>query len=220
VEPGTTLFNLVSDIEIVKGFPKIHRAMVLEPTIQTHFKGLPLVAIEEKMKKGFPKIHRAMVLEPTIQTHFKGLPLVAIEEKMNGYNVRVVKIQDQVLALTRGGLVCPYTTEKTTQEIGLEFFRDHPDLVLCGEMVGPDNPYVPKDIYPEVESIAFYVFDIRESRRIFIRKWKASHSMYSISGKKVQVDPLHLKINMNCATVMVLRLYGTSGIIQLMPLPG
>ena len=129
VEPGTTLFNLVSDIEVVKGFPKIHRAMVLEPTIQTHF---------------------------------KGVPLIAIEEKMNGYNVRVVKIQDQVLALTRGGLVCPYTTEKAIEEIGLEFFRDHPDLVLCGEMVGPDNPYVPKDIYPEVESIAFYVFDIRE----------------------------------------------------------
>jgi putative ATP-dependent DNA ligase len=129
VEPGTTLFNLVSDIEVVKGFPKIHRAMVLEPTIQIHF---------------------------------KGLPLVAIEEKMNGYNVRVVKIQDQVLALTRGGLVCPYTTEKATEEVGPEFFRDHPDLVLCGEMVGPDNPYVPKDIYPEVESIAFYVFDIRE----------------------------------------------------------
>jgi putative ATP-dependent DNA ligase len=129
VEPGTILFNLVSDIEIVKGFPKIHRAMVLEPTIQTHF---------------------------------KGLPLVAIEEKMNGYNVRIVKIQDQVIALTRGGLVCPYTTEKAIEEIGPEFFRDNPGLVLCGEMVGPDNPYVPKDIYPEVESIALYVFDIRE----------------------------------------------------------
>lgn len=128
VEPGTSLFNLVGDIEIVRGFPKIHRAMLLKPTIQMHF---------------------------------KGLPLVAVEEKMNGYNVRVVKIQDHVLALTRGGLVCPYTTEKAIEESGLEFFRDHPDLVLCGEMVGPDNPYVPKDIYPEVESIALYVFDIR-----------------------------------------------------------
>ena len=126
VEPGTTLFNLVSDIEVVKGFPKIHRAMVLEPTIQTHF---------------------------------KGVPLVAIEEKMNGYNVRVVKIQDQVVAITRGGSVCPYTTEKATEEIGLEFFRDHPDLVLCGEMVVPENQSVPKPIYPEVARSAFYEFD-------------------------------------------------------------
>lgn len=126
--------------------------------------GTALFRLDDGMEviKGFPKILRAMVLEPTVRSHFGAVPVVAIEEKMNGYNVRIVSIRGSIIALTRGGLVCPYTTEKVRYEIGDDFFRDHPDLLLCGEMVGPDNPYVPKDIYPEVESISFYIFDIRE----------------------------------------------------------
>src|SRR5690606_12591328 len=45
--------------------------------------------------------------------------------------------------------------------LNLKFFEDFPELVLYGEMVGPDNPYVSKEIYG-VESVAFYIFDIRE----------------------------------------------------------
>lgn len=112
--------------------------------------------------RGFPKIQRAMVLEPTVGVHFEGLPVVVIEEKMNGYNVRIASINGKVIALTRGGLMCPYTTEKVNEEIEYEFFQEHPDMVLCGEMVGPDNPYVPKDIYPDVESVSFFIFDIRK----------------------------------------------------------
>lgn len=114
--------------------------------------------------RGFPKIQRAMVLDAAIKAHFNGLQTVAVEEKMNGYNVRIALIKDRMVALTRGGLVCPYTTEKVNEMIGREFFQDHPELMLCGEMVGPDNPYVPKDIYPDVESISFYIFDIREKK--------------------------------------------------------
>ncbi|KAF5411821.1 MAG: hypothetical protein C5S43_02800 [Candidatus Methanocomedens sp.] len=111
--------------------------------------------------RGFPKIHRAMMLGVGIATHFEGVPEVAVEEKMNGYNVRVASINGKVIALTRGGLVCPYTNERVLEDGGRGFFIDHPDLVLCGEMVGPDNPYVPKNIYPEVDSISFFIFDIR-----------------------------------------------------------
>ncbi|MBW6518098.1 MAG: RNA ligase [ANME-2 cluster archaeon] len=125
--------------------------------------------------RGFPKIQRAMMLEAGIVTHFEGLPEVAVEEKMNGYNVRVASINDMVIALTRGGLVCPYTTERVLENGGKEFFTEHPDLVLCGEMVGPDNPYVPKDLYPEVESISFFVFDIQQKN----------------SGKSLTIDEKH-----------------------------
>ena len=111
--------------------------------------------------KGFPKIQRAMMLAPVLTTHFKGTTRVAVEEKMNGYNVRIASIKGTVIALTRGGLICPYTTEKVLEDVGDDFFRDHPDMVLCGEMVGPDNPYVPKDIYPDVDSISFFIFDVR-----------------------------------------------------------
>ncbi|MCL7414877.1 MAG: RNA ligase [ANME-2 cluster archaeon] len=111
--------------------------------------------------RGFPKIQRAMMLKPSIAAHFEGVPAVVVEEKMNGYNVRITSIQGKVVALTRGGLICPYTSEKVSEDVGEHFFNDHPDLVLCGEMVGPDNPYVPKDIYPEVNSISFFIFDVR-----------------------------------------------------------
>ncbi len=110
---------------------------------------------------GFPKIRRAMVLDPTIKRHFNGIEKVAVEEKMNGYNVRIAIAKDEILAITRSGYICPYTTQKAKEKLNLKFFEDFPELVLYGEMVGPDNPYVPKEIYG-VESVEFYIFDIRE----------------------------------------------------------
>lgn len=110
---------------------------------------------------GFPKIRRAMVLDPTIKRHFNGIEKVAVEEKMNGYNVRIAIAKDEILAITRSGYICPYTTQKAKEKLNLKFFEDFPKLVLYGEMVGPDNPYVPKEIYG-VESVEFYIFDIRE----------------------------------------------------------
>lgn len=110
---------------------------------------------------GFPKIRRAMVLDPTLKRHFRGLGKVASEEKMNGYNVRVAQVNGEVLAITRSGYICPYTTERANVKLNLKFFDDFPELVLYGEMVGPENPYVPKEIYG-IESVEFYIFDIRE----------------------------------------------------------
>lgn len=111
--------------------------------------------------RGFPKIPRALILYPGVLSHFSSCEKVSVEEKMNGYNVRVALVGDEVAGITRGGFVCPYTTEKADELVGVEFFSEHPDLVLCGEMVGPDSPYVPKSIY-DIESLEFFVFDIRE----------------------------------------------------------
>jgi putative ATP-dependent DNA ligase len=110
---------------------------------------------------GFPKIRRAMVLDPTIKRHFNGLENVAVEEKMNGYNVRIATAKGEILAITRSGYICPYTTQKAKEKLNLKFFDDFPCLVLYAEMVGPDNPYVPKAIY-DIESVEFYIFDVRE----------------------------------------------------------
>lgn len=112
---------------------------------------------------GYPKIRRAMMLSPAIKRHFSDG--VIVEEKMNGHNVRVAKVDKRVVALTRGGFICPYSTEVAKDRIPPEIFRDHPDLVLCGEMVGPKNPYVPKEVYP-AESMDFYLFDVsRKGKR-------------------------------------------------------
>ena len=68
---------------------------------------------------GFPKIRRAMVLDPTIKKHFSGLEKVAVEEKMNGYNVRIAIAKDEILAITRSGYICPYTTQKAKEKLNL-----------------------------------------------------------------------------------------------------
>ena len=110
--------------------------------------------------RGFPKTRRTLMLSPTLKNHFKDK--IVIEEKMNGYNVRIASIGDEIVALTRRGYVCPYTTKKAVQIMDLdEFFNDNPDLVICGEMLGTDNPYV-SHYYEEIGSLGFRVFDIRK----------------------------------------------------------
>ncbi len=111
---------------------------------------------EDEIVYGYPKIRRAMMLEPAIKRHFS--QRVLVEEKMNGHNVRVARVMGETVALTRGGFICPYSTEAARDQIPPEIFKDHPDIVLCGEMVGPNNPYVPKAVYP-ADSMDFYLFD-------------------------------------------------------------
>ena len=110
--------------------------------------------------RGFPKIRRTLMLNPALEKHF---PLeVAVEEKMNGYNVRIAQVNGKTVAFTRGGYICPYTSRKATQILDLDdFFQDHPEMVICGEMVGTLNPYV-SHYYPEVGKLGFRIFDLRE----------------------------------------------------------
>jgi len=119
------------------------------------------VLIAGDVVAGFPKIPRTLVLSEGVPRYFDGE--LAVEEKLNGYNVRVARVADgRTLAFTRSGIVCPYTTHKVQAMLdGLgDFFDDHPDLQLCGELYGPENPYTVQD-YPDVDSLAFAAFDIR-----------------------------------------------------------
>lgn len=137
--------------------------------------------------RGFPKISRTLMLHPALLKHFSSIRKVAVEEKMNGYNVRVALIGDKLVALTRGGFICPYTTEKANDLIERRFFHDYPDLVLCGEMVGPDSPYVPKTFY-NIESLEFFVFDIREKnsgKPLPVMKRRALMDEYGINSVRL-----------------------------------
>jgi putative ATP-dependent DNA ligase len=117
-----------------------------------------LVLIDGRVVRGFPKIPRTLVLREGIPRHFGDE--VIVEEKLDGYNTRVACV-DEPLAFTRGGIVCPFTTHEVRRLLDLEsFFADHPDLMLCGEMIGPENPYTAHD-YPGVDSVAFRAFDVR-----------------------------------------------------------
>jgi putative ATP-dependent DNA ligase len=110
--------------------------------------------------RGFPKIRRLMTLSAGLGRHFKDR--VIAEEKMNGYNVRIAMVAGSLVAVTRGGLVCPYTTENIRHRLASNaFFPDNPGLMLCGEVVGLMNPYQTKS-YPEEKEFGFFVFDIRD----------------------------------------------------------
>lgn len=156
---------------------------------------------EIEVIRGFPKIRRTLLLGPSLKNHFQDL--IAVEEKMNGYNVRIATINcseicqdfsenlesrskgfdeangdskpNKIVALTRGGYICPFTTKKAQELMNLDdFFADNPELVICGEMVGTDNPYV-SQYYPEIGKLAFRVFDIRH---------KLSNEPLSIDAKR------------------------------------
>lgn len=110
---------------------------------------------------GFPHIKRIVQLENGVKRVFKSRPFY-VEEKVDGYNVRVVKVGEKVLALTRGGFVCPFTTERIGDFVDFEFFKDYPDLVLAGEVAGPESPYIVEGPPYVKEDIGFFLFDIQE----------------------------------------------------------
>jgi putative ATP-dependent DNA ligase len=91
---------------------------------------------------------------------------------MNGYNVRVFKQNNHVGAITRGGIICPYTSERICEKSVKEmcckdFFKDYPTYILCGEVVGLQNPYQEKS-YPEAKEFNFFLFDIMNSKGGFL----------------------------------------------------
>ncbi len=109
---------------------------------------------------GYPRIKRILHLERGIGRHFKG-PFY-VEEKMDGYNVRIRKIGERVFAFTRGGFLCPFTTDRLPDLLPLAFFDEFPDYTLCGEVVGPENPYNSEPLSHVKEDVAFFAFDVRD----------------------------------------------------------
>ncbi len=86
----------------------------------------------------YPHVRRIYTLSQGLRRHF-GENRFVVEEKIDGFNVRVAMINDGVVALTRSGLVCPFSTEHVPPEI-INMIQEHQSLVVCAEVVGP-NPY-------------------------------------------------------------------------------
>ena len=108
----------------------------------------------------FPRIARILHLGNGIKLAFNN-PFY-VEEKVDGYNVRITKIQDQVFAFTRGSYVCPFSTDRLVDFFNYEtFFKENPDLIVCGEIAGPENPYNGESPPYVNEDVSFFAFDIR-----------------------------------------------------------
>jgi len=172
---------------------------------------------ETEVIRGFPKIRRTLLLSPTIQEHFRDR--VAVEEKMNGYNVRIACLSSgETVALTRGGHVCPFTTRKAQELLELdEFFREHPDLVICGEMIGRDNPYVSQD-YPEVGPLGFRVFDLREkntNRPLPVEERRALLDSYGLPNVRLfGVYPIEEAASEVADIIRALGMAGREGVVM------
>jgi putative ATP-dependent DNA ligase len=107
----------------------------------------------------YPSIGRIFVLKEGIRRAFQD-PFHA-EEKLDGYNIRIVRHEGRLLPFTRGGFVCPFTEDRLADlgDFG-PLFDEDPDLVLCGEIAGPDNPYIATHTPRVVQDVAFFAFDL------------------------------------------------------------
>jgi len=114
---------------------------------------------------GYPPIQRMVLPSVALPRHF--VDRIVVEEKLNGYNVRVVLVDGRLLAVTRGGFICPYTTDRIERLLGgrlREMLRElgEEEHVAAGEVIGLENPYT-RYYYPEAPRFGYFVFDIFRS---------------------------------------------------------
>nr|MBS0022376.1 RNA ligase [Gammaproteobacteria bacterium] len=116
---------------------------------------------------GYPKIGRLSRLDTGLKVQFSH-PFW-VEEKVDGYNVRIFQHAGEVLAITRRGYICPFTTDRLRDFIDTRLFEAHSELVLCAEVAGPENPYN-RDSPPYVrEDVGMFAFDLmRKDRQGFL----------------------------------------------------
>lgn len=113
---------------------------------------------------GYPHIGRIFWLTTGLREQLSGPCWV--EEKVDGYNVRLFRHGDSVLALTRRGYLCPFTSDRLADLLDLRVFAEQPDLVLCAEVAGPENPYNEAAPAAITEDVRLFVFDAMRHNRL------------------------------------------------------
>jgi len=107
-------------------------------------------------------VGRVFVLEEGARRNLPGPS--AVEEKIDGYNVRILRAggrSGRLVAVVRSGYVCPFTTDRLPDLADLEpLFDEDPDLVLCAEVAGPENPYLHGQVPRVREDVALFAFDL------------------------------------------------------------
>jgi putative ATP-dependent DNA ligase len=129
------------------------------------FKSFPMGTFfnDQVLVRGYPQIPRVYVLKTGLVRYMTS-PFYA-EEKVEGYNVRLFKVGDEILGFTRRGFICPFATDRWEDFLPNlpEFFEKHPNLVVCAEVAGPENPFVSE--YPAYikEDVNYFVFDFMKT---------------------------------------------------------
>jgi len=124
-----------------------------------------MIIFDEKIRRminDYPHILRVYRMKEGIKNFFGNDSFYA-EEKLDGYNVRILKHNNRIVAVTRGGIICPFSTEWVHYWMGRyridDFFELYPDRILCAEFLG-DNPYNSKRDPTLPPGMSFFCFDI------------------------------------------------------------
>jgi len=132
--------------------------------VREDFRGVPrgVVCVDGRIVPDYPRIPRLVALRAGLDRYLR-TPF-RVEEKIDGFNVRVFRCQDGWAAVTRSGVLCPFTQDRLPDLVGDErlqrLFRKHPDLVLCAEVAGRGNPYMAAASRHGGDDVALYVFDL------------------------------------------------------------
>ncbi len=122
-----------------------------------------MVLAGDRVIPAFPSIGRIYHLEAGLRDY---APRFYIEEKLDGFNARYFLHKGKIYGLTRGGFICPFLTDRTDL-IDPRFFKDYPDWILCGEIVGGSNPYF-SESHLDIEDVGFFVFAIVNEKGRFL----------------------------------------------------
>lgn len=131
------------------------------------------VLLPDRLVPSYPRIAHVLRLRAGLRRHLPG-EWVA-EEKVDGFNVRLLRAGDRLVAFTRSGRVCPFATDRAPEFVPARFFERHPDAVLCLEVAGPDNPYNESSPPFVREDVGFFAFDVIDPAGGFVpprEKWR------------------------------------------------
>ncbi|HET8700325.1 MAG TPA: RNA ligase, partial [Nitrococcus sp.] len=141
--------------------------------IRNDYHGIPrgAVLVEGRVIPDYPHIARVFALAAGVRQSLQGPFLV--EEKIDGYNVRIFRVADRCVAITRSGRICPFTTDRLPDLLDItaleRLLTAHPDLILCAEVAGPGNPYMDTASPRGGDDIALFVFDLlRQGQEQFV----------------------------------------------------
>ncbi len=77
-------------------------------------------------------------------------------------------MEGEPVAFTRGGFICPFTTERQADLIDTGVLAARPGhglgWTLCGEVVGPESPYNTEPVPYVAGDVAFLSFDIMDDK--------------------------------------------------------
>ena len=145
----------------------------------------------------YPSIYRCYNLKRALNNNFKPKEQFIVEEKLDGYNIRIANIsyknkEGKIVAFTRGGFICPYTTELLENYTEIKkFLLENDDKVLCAEVIG-ENPYNTLSIRMYGKKPEIFIFDIMNFKN-FSCKSRKKIFLLTVSERQALFTKYNLK---------------------------